>query len=310
MCCFRLWDAALVFLKEVEASEEEMISLCGQLSGTGAERESFHSAAGLPSLSECTKQAEKHMKEKNPLKASWFYVVSDTPQKAVYTALENIQSILERDDWSLDMLLPYHRVLCSVGEDVVKVLPVDCLNSVLVFTAYVGALLAIRCKYTRIVLPLFHSTIAYMKQREESSATGFAPLTVSFVQEQSESWLVHSIQVNETRPCQQQREQQKFFVQKPTGRQVDVYKDLLGRCGTDETGGSCGGGVTGEFVVTGHNFPAHSATRSFIFNGEPIKGPVFLLEDGSTAVPQAFALMWASVNPFSMLGHGCHMNPF
>lgn len=40
------------------------------------------------------------------------------------------------------------------------------------------------------------------------------------------------------------------------------------------------------------------------------KGPVFVLEDGKSAISLNDALMWAKVNPFSPLGTGLRINPF
>lgn len=41
-----------------------------------------------------------------------------------------------------------------------------------------------------------------------------------------------------------------------------------------------------------------------------VKGPVFVLEDGKSAISLNDALMWAKVNPFSPLGTGLRINPF
>lgn len=41
-----------------------------------------------------------------------------------------------------------------------------------------------------------------------------------------------------------------------------------------------------------------------------VQGPVFLLEDGKSAISLNDALMWAKVNPFSPLGTGLRINPF
>lgn len=41
-----------------------------------------------------------------------------------------------------------------------------------------------------------------------------------------------------------------------------------------------------------------------------VQGPVYLLEDGKSAISLNDALMWAKVNPFSPLGTGIRLNPF
>jgi hypothetical protein len=41
-----------------------------------------------------------------------------------------------------------------------------------------------------------------------------------------------------------------------------------------------------------------------------MQGPVFLLEDGKSAISLNDALMWAKVNPFSPLGTGVRIVPF
>lgn len=49
---------------------------------------------------------------------------------------------------------------------------------------------------------------------------------------------------------------------------------------------------------------------NFRFNLFNVQGPVFLLEDGESAISLNDALMWAKVNPFSPLGTGLRINPF
>uniref|UniRef100_A0A667WJC0 WD repeat domain 17 n=1 Tax=Myripristis murdjan TaxID=586833 RepID=A0A667WJC0_9TELE len=66
----------------------------------------------------------------------------------------------------------------------------------------------------------------------------------------------------------------------------------------------------GMDYVTGSNLPSHSDVQLSCFTGHRIQGPVFLLEDGKSAISLNDALMWAKVNPFSPLGTGLRINPF
>ncbi|CAB1441577.1 unnamed protein product [Pleuronectes platessa] len=68
--------------------------------------------------------------------------------------------------------------------------------------------------------------------------------------------------------------------------------------------------LCGADYVTGSNLPSHSDVQLSCFTGQRIQGPVFLLEDGKSAISLNDALMWAKVNPFSPLGTGLRINPF
>ncbi|XP_010795802.1 WD repeat-containing protein 17-like, partial [Notothenia coriiceps] len=68
--------------------------------------------------------------------------------------------------------------------------------------------------------------------------------------------------------------------------------------------------LCGADYVTGSNLPSHSDVQLSCFTGHRIQGPVFLLEDGKSAISLNDALMWAKANPFSPLGTGLRINPF
>uniref|UniRef100_A0A8D3AMG1 WD repeat-containing protein 17 n=1 Tax=Scophthalmus maximus TaxID=52904 RepID=A0A8D3AMG1_SCOMX len=68
--------------------------------------------------------------------------------------------------------------------------------------------------------------------------------------------------------------------------------------------------LCGADYVTGSNLPSHSDVQLSCFTGQRIQGPLFLLEDGKSAISHNDALMWAKVNPFSPLGTGVRINPF
>ncbi|XP_076341237.1 WD repeat-containing protein 17-like [Tachypleus tridentatus] len=66
----------------------------------------------------------------------------------------------------------------------------------------------------------------------------------------------------------------------------------------------------GETLVTGSHLPRHSDHHRSLLSGTVIQGPVFFLEDGTSALSLNDALMWAKVNPFSPLGSGQLIIPF
>jgi len=153
-------------------------------------------------------------------------------------------------------------------------------------SAYIGALLAMRRRYTPIVHLLFKHA-RYLMHRDKVELA--VPTTT--VQAESEAWLVFSQPEN---PSVTASPEQKA-----------VWDILTKRLGTETSDYG-----TGVDIVSGSHLPTYSEIHVSYLTKEKIKGPAFILEDGKSVISLNNALMWSKVNAFSPLGTGVRINPF
>jgi len=291
---FGKWNDALSLIKSLENAKKHVIKLCARFSGTSQEINEFHAKAELPSMEDCQIEANKCKEANNMVEALEYMVLSTHPENALEVGLSFIKGIFAKKFWSLDDILPVVDVLSSIRSDKLQQGKLTRLrNELLVVSAYIGALHAIRKQYFPVVVPLFQAA-SYLLAKDKIDPG----LKQAQIQAESEAWLVHWLLTRNNSSSTQ--------APLPSDDQTHVWNSMKSRIGKEPNEYDCG-----EYVVAGSHFPSHSLMAHIsMFNKRKIKGHVFYLEDGFSALPFNEALMWARVNSFSPLGSGLRINPF
>uniref|UniRef100_A0A8C5FIC9 WD repeat domain 17 n=1 Tax=Gadus morhua TaxID=8049 RepID=A0A8C5FIC9_GADMO len=251
--------------------------LCALYPGNPAENNSLHERCGLPPLEECKSLAEDSLAEGDLLSAVQFYLLSDEPETALSIGLQHVKGAHIGSDWMVDSVQPILDLLSYIRTDrLVMVKMTEARSELLILCGYIGALLAIRRQYTSIVSALYEYTSQLLKRREVC-----VPLKIEQLSAELDAWRTCAYTNSSSPPSEEQS--QEF---------------------------TCSLVLFGPDYVTGSNLPSHSDVQLSCFTGQRIQGPVFLLEDGKSAISLNDALMWAKVNPFSPLGTGVRIVPF
>ncbi|XP_014672534.1 PREDICTED: WD repeat-containing protein 17-like [Priapulus caudatus] len=309
--CERLdkWEVALSLLKTSAHTKEALAELCIRCSASSSELDDLHKQASLPSLHECLQKAEQlsnlpdggdgRLSEERLYECVRYYLLSSSPETGLEMGLSRVAAAMGHADWTADDVWPIVRLLGCMRTDKLQHPKCGRLKAeLLLVSAYVGALVAIRRRYDSIVTPLFICARHIISRMEKTSI----PLTISLVDTEVDAWKAHrgASSSRNRSVCQQDisREQQRVYAQllRKTGRHDDDDDD-------DDV-------EKGPVLVSSSHLPSHSDVRLSYLDGEQIQGPVFYLEDGQSAVSLNDALMWAKVNAFSPLGSAVHINPF
>ncbi|XP_062932887.1 WD repeat-containing protein 17 isoform X3 [Cynocephalus volans] len=288
-----VWNLAADLLLMIPDNELHLVKLCAFYPGCIEEINDLHEKCKLPTVEECMQLAETAQADGNIFKTIKYYLLSQEPEKALPIGIDFIKEYISSSNWTLDTIFPVLDLLSYIRTE--KLVLHTCTiarNELLILYGYVGALLAIRRQYQNIVPALYEYTSQLLKRREVS-----VPLKIEHLSEELDAW----------RACTQFTNQssEESPYTPPSDSQRMVYATLLKRLKEEPLKG-----IIGSDYVTGSNLPSHSDIHISCLTGLKIKGPVFFLEDGKSAISLNDALMWAKVNPFSPLGTGIRLNPF
>uniref|UniRef100_A0A8C9SIQ9 WD repeat domain 17 n=1 Tax=Scleropages formosus TaxID=113540 RepID=A0A8C9SIQ9_SCLFO len=291
MITFLSRDLAANLLRMIPDNEILLVKLCAFCPGNTAEINDLREKCSLPSLEECQGLAESAAADGDVFQAAKFYLLSSEPERALAIGITFVKEQLSSSEWTVESVHPILDLLSYIRTD--RLILPKCSedrNQLLILCGYIGALLAIRRKYSSIVPALYEYTSQLLKRREVS-----VPLQIDQLSAELDAWCPISTSV-----CPEE-----VPYSPPSEAQKAEYCVLMSRIGQEPLRG-----MEGPDYVTGSNFPSHSDVQISCFTGLRIQGPVFFLEDGKSAISLNDALMWAKVNPFSPLGTGIRLNPF
>ncbi|ELT94041.1 hypothetical protein CAPTEDRAFT_222827 [Capitella teleta] len=296
--CERLgqWELGIDVLKACVHQPAQLLSrLCARCAASMAEINHLHSKAGLPMMDACLEQAQDaeyrlgRMKEHETgdvLQCVQLFLLSTHPHLGLKHGIEHVRQQMSSADWRAEDSWGLIQMMsCMRTEKLQHQKCTQLRNELLLLSAYVGTLLAIRRKYCSIVLPLFRHTLELMKQE----VWDLPSLSSSLVTSEMDAWLAH---------------QAGLLCRKPPDNNA-VYTELMHKVGTEPTSLEVGE----DFVGSSH-LPSHSDVHVSILTQHRIQGPAFFLEDGQSTLSISDAMMWAKVNAFSPLGSGVRINPF
>ncbi|XP_058380913.1 WD repeat-containing protein 17 isoform X4 [Diceros bicornis minor] len=287
------WNLAADLLLLTPDNELQLVKLCAFYPGCTEEINDLHEKCKLPPVEECVQLAETAHTEGNLFETVKYYLLSQEPEKALPIGIDFIKECIKSSDWTLDTIYPVLDLLSYIPtEKLVLHTCTESRNELLILCGYVGALLAIQRQYQSIIPALYEYTSQLLKRREVS-----VPLKIEHLSEELDAWRACTQSIN--------RSSEESPYTTPSDSQRMIYAALLKRLKEEPLKG-----IIGPDYVTGSNLPGHSDIHISCLTGLKIQGPVFLLEDGKSAISLNDALMWAKVNPFSPLGTGIRLNPF
>ncbi|XP_067662961.1 WD repeat-containing protein 17-like [Haliotis asinina] len=281
------WDLGVELLKTLPDSDLLLAKLCARCAASMDEINLLHKAAGFPTMDGCLREAEKLKTKIDFFNCVKYYLMSTTPEAGLDVGLGHIRSCMRKADWTASDVFDLLQLLgCMKTEKLQQQKCEKKRLELLVYSAYIGGLVAIRRKYTPIVSALFSHAIDLMSKER---------LDLPF----TEADLTSALQTWKDAQC-------------GTGqtdlRDVNAqgaYELLMRRVGSEmyviESGPDC---------VASSQLPSHSDVHISCLTGQRVQGLAFFLEDGQSALSVNEALMWAKVNPFSPLGSGMRINPF
>lgn len=269
-------------------SESYLIKSCARCQGTVTELNELHEKAGLPSVEECLQNAETSLGSNKFLDAMKYYLLSSSPELALDIGLNLVRDAMRKPYWALDDVFGVVQLLSCIRTDRLQQSRISKQRQeLLVLSAYLGALFAIRRKYYPIVHPLFkHARQLYRSDKVDLT------VTTSEIETESEAWLLFND------PCNASSET-------ATAEHKAAWDSVLKKVGTESSIYT-----TGVDMVTASLLPSHSDVQLSCLTGERIKGPAYFLNDGRSVMSLNNALMWAKVNAFSLVGGGVRLEPF
>uniref|UniRef100_A0A7N8XUI1 WD repeat domain 17 n=1 Tax=Mastacembelus armatus TaxID=205130 RepID=A0A7N8XUI1_9TELE len=278
------WYLSADLLQMIPDNYILLAKLCAFYPGSDTEINQLHERCRLPSLEECKALAEAAMSEGDLFSAVKFHLLSSEPENALRIGIDHVKEQLAGPDWTVDIVQPILELMSYIRTDcLIMAKLTEVRSELLILCGYIGGLLAIRRQYCSIVPALYEYTSQLLKRREVC-----VPLKIEQLSVELDAWRACT-QPNSNPPSECQREE--FSCLKKRIQPADSV-------------------LQGADYVTGSNMPSHSDVELSCFTGHKIQGPVFLLEDGKSAISLNDALMWAKVNPFSPLGTGLRINPF
>lgn len=283
------WDLGVKLLKLLPGTEMSLAKLCVRCASTMIEINELHEMAGFPTLEECSIKADTLQSTGgSTFDCIMYFMLSSKPEIGLKLGLKEIIAVIsEKQNWEVDHIYSMLQIVSSMQTEKLQKYPSQ-MSQLLVVSAYVGALIAIRNNYDSIVIPLFKHAIFLMKRDAPD-----VPLSQSLITREMESWeSVHTAEKNKI-----------SLVISQTQR--SVYDELIRKAGQKSSPIE-----KGMDFVLGSTLPSHSDVNISCLNEQRIQGPVHFLEDGFSALSMNDALMWAKVNPFSPLASGMRINPF
>ncbi|XP_077574603.1 WD repeat-containing protein 17 isoform X1 [Stigmatopora nigra] len=300
------WELSVDLLQMIPDNHILLAKVCAYYPGSTAEINQLRERCGVQSLEECSALAEESRSAGDLFSAIKFHLLTSEPENGLQIGIDHVKEQLTESDWTVESVSPILDLLSYVQPERLQAAKLTKARSeLLILCGYVGALLAIRREYSSIVPALYEYTSQLLKRREVS-----VPLKIEQLSLELDAWRACT-QNNAKPPSESQVEdfqclQKRILSANPSKSYSQNMETsnvifqahflILVSCGAD--------------YVTGSNLPSHSDVQLSCFTAQRIQGPVFLLEDGKSAISLNDALMWAKVNPFSPLGTGVRMNPF
>uniref|UniRef100_A0A3P8W9Z8 WD repeat domain 17 n=1 Tax=Cynoglossus semilaevis TaxID=244447 RepID=A0A3P8W9Z8_CYNSE len=285
------WELSANLLQMIPDNQVLLAKLCSLYPGSPAEINHLHERCGLPPSEECKALAEAAMSEGDLFSAVKFHLLSPEPENALQLGIDHIKEQLSGSDWTVDSVHHILDLMSYIRTDRLMMSKLtEARSELLILCGYTGALLAIRRQYSSIVPALYEYTSQLLKRKEVC-----VPLKIEQLSVELEAW----------RACTQSHSKPKLWA-----TSYCVLTHLSNNKHVSCVFSTAVLVLRGADYVTGSNLPSHSDVQLSCFTGQRIQGPVFLLEDGKSAISLNDALMWAKVNPFSPLGTGLRINPF
>ncbi|KAM3842488.1 WD repeat-containing protein 17, partial [Diretmus argenteus] len=282
------WQLSVDLLHMIPDNQLLLAKMCAFYPGSTTEINQLHERCGLPQVEECKALAEAAMSEGDLFSAVKFHLLSSNPETALRMGIDHVKEQLSGSEWTVDCVLPILDLLSYIRTDrLIMAELTEARSELLILCGYIGALLAIRRQYSSIVPALYEYTSQLLKRREVC-----VPLQIEQLSVELDAWRTCT---NYNSNCP------------PSDCQSQEFTCLEKRIQPTESAALV---LYGSDYVTGSNLPSHSEVHLSCFTGHTIQGPVFLLEDGKSAISLNDALMWAKVNPYSPLGTGVRINPF
>lgn len=267
------WEMALDLLAMREEAQEQRMEI---LAGSGcslAERNALHEKVSLPTVEECSSLALQHEQDGDMVMALQYYLISETQSEALRVGISHVKEKISSKEWTLDCLWKPVRWMQSLHPRILSQEKNDELYKELrFFSAYVGALKAIRDGYWAVVIPLITHARELLKKNRTL-----------------ESLLENEVLLDDGDALSNFRTESKNGVMQPRCLHNERLLGKLGGKLTEQ-------GEFGEVLVAGSHLPRHSDQRRSYFSGKPIQGPVYFLDDDETTISLSEAIMWARVN--------------
>ncbi|KAI0234337.1 WD repeat-containing protein 17 [Lamellibrachia satsuma] len=264
--------------------------VCARCGETLDEINILHEKAGFPALDECLTLAESLRTEDSVLECVQYYLLSSSPELGLEIGLKSVKNVMSGTRWQADDVWGLLQLMASVRTEKLQQHQCSGLrNELMTLCAYVGALMAVRRGYSPIVVPLFkHVELLLRKEAVD------LPLSISRVLSQMEAWQACQVSTDVRSASEE------VFL---SPDQQEHYDELMRRAGPESL-------FLGPDVVSSSHLPSHMKVYKSHLTGQIIRGPVYFLEDGRSAISISDAVMWAKVNPFSPFGSGLRINPF
>ncbi|KAL1439592.1 hypothetical protein MTO96_010070 [Rhipicephalus appendiculatus] len=241
------WELAMDLLGLCKEAQAERIEILAGCGCSLAERNALHEKVSLPSVEECTPLARQHSR-------GWRHPTLKNKYR----------------------LKPGHSTP-SGGRF---------YRELRFFSAYLGALKALRDGYWPVVAPLLAHARDLLRKNKLL-----------------ELLLENEVLLDDSETITPTSADAKNSILQNRVFHSDRLSEKLG-------GQLSENGEFGEVLVAGSNLPRHSDQRRSIFTGKPIQGPVYYLDDSYTAVSLSEAIMWARVNLLSPLRAYSRIVPF
>ncbi|XP_037569207.1 WD repeat-containing protein 17-like [Dermacentor silvarum] len=281
------WELAMDLLGLCDEAQVERLEILAGCGCSMAERNALHEKVSLPSVEECTTLAHQHEKDGDSVAAVQYYVISETQSEALRVGMSYVKERILSKDWTLDSLWrPVRWMQCLHPRILSQEKNDELYRELRFFSAYVGALKALRDGYWAVATPLLIHARELLKTNKL-----LEPLLENEVLMDDSETITH-ISTDKRSGVLQSR---VFHNERLT--------EKLG-CKLSEEGNF------GEVLVAGSHLPRHSDQRRSIFTGKPIQGPVYYLDDGGTNISLSEAIMWARVNLLSPLRAYNRIIPF
>jgi len=288
-----MWKEAVSLLKY---NEFNLLLCCSQYpAGSVLETNDFFAQNELDTIDEFRLKSEQHT---DKLFSLLYLLVVGNYDDVITETMKQIKTIMKKETWNIDTVFPYLQIIQSVKTSHLQQINKKLRQEILSLSAYVGALKAIQLKLNSVIIFLFQHANYLLKAVDVDIG-----VSMETINKESEAWLVNTLH---TKNGTTMSNYDLGFQQIPTQKQIDVYESLHRKCKSSKIDEVC----MGDYITACDNLPSHCQSYINYFNKEKIKGSVFILEDGRSAIPLNIALMWACVNRFSPLANGDIINPF
>ncbi|KAK8767181.1 hypothetical protein V5799_006040 [Amblyomma americanum] len=281
------WELAMDLLGLCEETHAEKVEILAGCGCSMAERNALHEKVSLPTVEECTSLAHQHEKDGDSATAVQYYIISETQSEALRVGISYIKERISSKDWTLDPLWTLVRWMqCLHPRILSQEKNEELYKELRFFSAYMGALKALRDGYWAVVTPLLTHAMELLRKNRSLQTL----LENEVLLEDSDALPQFSI------------ESENVIMQNRDLQNERLFERLGGRPTLQ--------GEFGEVLVAGSHLPRHSDQRRSYFTGKQIQGPVYVLDDGESTISFSEAIMWARVNLMSPIRAYNRIVPF